>query len=582
MGMDRLKGRSLSDMMWLMIGGTLLLFGVVFVACALIITSNSRREYEIRETETTIHNMVDSIDAEVSNYKDISRLIMLNDGVMSYLRSDSVDIWSRNRAIDGIMAMLNVCDSMDSVFVFRNDGAYTSTGKGRYDIDLEKMAEDSWRHAINDHRGGAIVALNGNDAVFRHDGTDIVTIARAVYDIYSQKQTGILLMNLSENMLMRIAQAQTDSEVCILSPDGELLAGSSELAALYDPAGLADTITHSRERLGNQKRTVSVYAPKDYPFILMCAARGNTFMLPKNFILVLVALLLVFLISVLYSGWLVTRNLTRPILSLAGAIEQTKSSGWLKPIDVEMPPNELGVLSDSYNSMIEYLNDLFRRQIENEKAVQQAEVRVLYEQIKPHFLYNSLGTIGCMALEAGADDVHDALETLGSFYRNFLSKGEREIPLRRELSIIRDYLALQKLRYGDIFEDEYDIEERTLDYCIPKLILQPLVENCINHGIRLKGEPGVIRIRSRLEDGLLRLAVYDSGVGMDEAQIADVLSGNEVIRPGDHGFGLSGTIKRIRYYSDRADVVQIHSEPGEFTEIEFTVPLMKKEGSSNV
>ena len=98
-----------------------------------------------------------------------------------------------------------------------------------------------------------------------------------------------------------------------------------------------------------------------------------------------------------------------------------------------------------------------------------------------------------MALESGAANVHEALETLGSFYRNFLSKGGREIRLYREVNIVRDYLALQKLRYGDIIEDEYDIDDDVNDCIVPKLILQPLVENSIYHGIRLKGEKGQIK-----------------------------------------------------------------------------------------
>ena len=214
-------------------------------------------------------------------------------------------------------------------------------------------------------------------------------------------------------------------------------------------------------------------------------------------------------------------------------------------------------------------------------------MRVLHEQIKPHFLYNSLETISFMALDAGASDVHAALETLGSFYRNFLSKGDREIPLNREISIIKDYLALQKLRYGDIINDEYDIADNTLNIKIPKLILQPLVENSIYHGIRMTGEPGTIKITSYLEDDDIHIIVHDTGVGMSEETIAELLKWDTP--SGDasdgkiSGFGLKGTIERIRYYCDYKDVVRIRSEQGEYTEIELIIPTkLKEEERGNV
>jgi two-component system sensor histidine kinase YesM len=193
-------------------------------------------------------------------------------------------------------------------------------------------------------------------------------------------------------------------------------------------------------------------------------------------------------------------------------------------------------------------------------------------------LYNSLETIGFLAIDAGADKVHSALETLGSFYRNFLSKGDREIPLKREITIIKDYLSLQKLRYGDILNDEYEIAPDTEECLIPKLILQPLVENSIYHGIRMKGEQGTIKISSFLEDDDLHILVRDTGIGMTQEQIDKVLSKekNEGTEEFNESFGLWGTIERIRCYCDKDDVVRIRSEIGEYTEIEFILGLQPK------
>ncbi|MBQ6094772.1 MAG: histidine kinase, partial [Lachnospiraceae bacterium] len=168
-------------------------------------------------------------------------------------------------------------------------------------------------------------------------------------------------------------------------------------------------------------------------------------------------------------------------------------------------------------------------------------------------------------------------------YRNFLSKGDREIPLKREICIVQDYLRLQKLRYGDILKDEYDIAENTKECIIPKLILQPLVENSIYHGIRLKGEEGLIKITSRMEEDVLHIYVRDTGVGMPKEQIDKALLPRDRERSGElpESFGLWGTIERIRCFCDDDDVVRIRSEEGEYTEVEFIIPQRRMERTEN-
>ncbi|MBR5944107.1 MAG: histidine kinase, partial [Lachnospiraceae bacterium] len=132
--------------------------------------------------------------------------------------------------------------------------------------------------------------------------------------------------------------------------------------------------------------------------------------------------------------------------------------------------------------------------------------------------------------------------------------------------------SLQKLRYGDIIEEEFDIDPDTENVVVPKLILQPLVENSIYHGIRLKGEKGLIKISSRLEDGILHLTVRDTGVGMSEEQVEGFFSSNETdTEKVSDSFGLRGTIERIKIYCGSEDIVKIRSELGEYTEIEFLI-----------
>ncbi len=567
---------SLAVRLWSIIVTIFALLAATFIVAILMIMLNTRKENSIREAETLINGVNATITGNIENYKDISRLIMINEQVMEFMKADKVDPGLRNDAIYGVMDVLNVCNNIDSVFLFRNDGEYMSTGKGIYIIDHETMDLNLWKNDIYDMRGGAIIRMNGNYAVFRKNGDQIVTIARAVYDIYSQKRTGILLMNISTQMLNTAISGVENAYVCVVSERGEFLAGDENLAKCYDKSFRSNEIVH-KENGDGKYHMVSGVNPEGLPIVIMCRVTPVRSNVPFMLILALLLMIGVFAVSVLMLASFISKDINHPIFELSAAMEETKKSGWLKKIDVQMPDNEIGQLADSYNSMNEYLQEVLNKLIDKEKAVQRVEMRVLQEQIKPHFLYNSLETIGYMACESGADKVYSALETLGSFYRNFLSKGDREIPLKREIQIIKDYLAIQKLRYGENINDEYDIDENALDVMIPKLILQPLVENSIYHGIRLKGEPGVIRISAKRDNDRLIIKVHDTGMGMSEEQIKEILEGEDEDYDEEEkalsGFGLKGTIKRIRYYCKDKDAISISSEEGEYTEIALKMDI---------
>lgn len=557
------------------------IFGIAFLICTFIIAYRNRTDYSIRESDTVLNAMSTSTQANIQNYKDVSRLIMLSGQIRTFLNAEEVDSGLMFDTRMDVMNILISSDNVDSVYIFRNDGIYMSTGRGEYEVNNDLMRESAWQNRILTDRGGAAVFMNGNEAIHRQNGQPIITIGRAIYDIDSQKRVGILLVNISRDMLEKIVFDQNNSEICILTDRGEYLAGNEELSAMFSDDYLTTGFSHHQKEYKGSKRMISGCKLKSLPLVIMCATETKASAVLNQTLIILGVIFAVFVGVIFLCAFFISKNITSPVFELTKAMEQTKQTGFLAKIDVSMPDNELGRLSESYNSMIEHINEMFTKLIDQEKSVQKAEMRVLQEQIKPHFLYNSLESISYMALEAGNDQVHSALETLGSFYRNFLSKGDREIPLNREIKIIKDYLALQKLRYGDIINDEYEIDERTLECRIPKLILQPLVENSIYHGIRLKGEPGTIKLTTILDNNNLHIIVYDTGVGMTAEDIEKILgnvdNGTEgTMGTGLSGFGLKGTIERIRYYCNNRDVVSIRSEVGEYTEIELTIPDVNK------
>jgi two-component system sensor histidine kinase YesM len=229
--------------------------------------------------------------------------------------------------------------------------------------------------------------------------------------------------------------------------------------------------------------------------------------------------------------------------------------------------DEIGDLYNCYNAMGARINDLLETVVEKEKQRVHAEMIAVQEQMNPHFLYNTLDTIGCMAFQNSPEEVYDAIETLGVFYRKFLSKGSEAITVSDEVTIVQKYIKLLKLRNDAEFTDEYYIEPGLENVMVTKLILQPLVENSIQHGIIPKGEPGVIRISIYSENNRMHIKVYDSGVGMDEYQTAALLKDDN-----PKSFGFKSTVKRIRSFYQNNAFVSINSKVGEFCEIDINVP----------
>ncbi len=511
---------------------------------------------------------------------------MTEDRLVSFLRADmeSIDISMINDARYAVMNILNVTEGVDTVMIFREDMIMLSTNRFTYEFKYEQMQEEYWRKDIYDAKGAVVISLNSNGVALKAGNKPMVTLGRAIYDTETQDRTGLMLMNISAATFDKMLRELRYHNICIMGDDGSYLAGNKEIAPYFEDTFATRNIIHRDITIDNERMLLSGCRVSGLPIVILRTSSYGNESLPFTAINILLFILIIFILLTLFSGSFISRNITTPVFALSAAMEENRTSGELKKIDVDVPGSEFQMLEGDYNNMIDHVNELIERLMEKEKILQRAELRVLQEQIKPHFLYNSIETIGYMALDAGADKVHDALETMGSFYRNFLSKGDREIPLSREISIVKDYLSLQKLRYGDIIDDEYDIPEDAGSFIVPKLILQPLAENSIYHGIRMKGEKGLISIKAEVvqvegESSFakeLHIFVTDTGVGMDPAKIKKILSVDKKDRPkeADESFGLWGTVERIRMYTGIDDCVRIESEPGEYTKIEITIPDM--------
>lgn len=183
------------------------------------------------------------------------------------------------------------------------------------------------------------------------------------------------------------------------------------------------------------------------------------------------------------------------------------------------------------------------------------------EQIKPHFLYNTLDSISSLVMLDRNEEAFNSLSALGIFYRTSLSNGKDMITIHEEVETVKNYLFIQKIRHGDLFEVTYHIDPDTNQIKVPKLILQPLVENSIYHGLRPAGGNGDIIVRIYVLEDKIRLMVEDTGIGMNQEQLA-VLS-----KTTHHGMGIWATRERIRILYGDKSCFKIESERNKGTKV---------------
>lgn len=289
-------------------------------------------------------------------------------------------------------------------------------------------------------------------------------------------------------------------------------------------------------------------------------------------------LLIIILTGALTISRKIMEGITAPILRLCHAAEQA-GRGDFKTRAHEENLNEIAVLNASFNRMVEEIGKLVEDIRVEELNLRAAELRLLQEQINPHFLYNTLDNIIWLAESNETQQVVNMVSALSDFFRTTLSKGKDYISVKDEEAHINSYLQIQQFRYRDILTYEIDMDEEVYDCEILKLTLQPLVENALYHGIKGKRGLGHIRVSGCIREGLLEFKVQDNGIGMKEGRLREVrkmITGEMERTKEKGGFGLFNVNERIRLNYGQQYGLRIESVYGEGTCIWVTVPAVKK------
>ncbi|MBO5032514.1 MAG: histidine kinase [Lachnospiraceae bacterium] len=276
-----------------------------------------------------------------------------------------------------------------------------------------------------------------------------------------------------------------------------------------------------------------------------------------NITYVVLAMILLCIVLIFFISTLLSKIIVLPIEKLSSSMEQVEQGNY----EIEIFSNstdEIGQLICSFKKMVDTLNNLVNEVLLSKIRQQKYEIEILQSQINPHFLYNSLSLINSKAIIAGQNDISQMARLLSTFYRTMLNKGQQITTIASELENTKSYIAIQQMMHSQSFDVIYDIDNSILDYSIPNLLIQPLAENAIIHGLDHRELPGkaILSVSCYQENQDIFFKIMDNGCGMSEEECSQILTKSS------NGYGVKNVHQRIQLYYGADYGLTFHSTKG--------------------
>lgn len=426
-----------------------------------------------------------------------------------------------------------------------------------------------------------------------NDGEKTISLSRGIQSYIDGSFLGVILIDLNLNEITQIcesSQGDQDSFLCILNEEGELVyeqAKGKKRMNLESEEYLASVQKAMAEADENNFR-MEVGAVNYFVAKSTMANTGWTVLSIHPYASILSGLKVSSILMIFSVGFLLVLTLVELNHILTGIVKPIKklqshmakvSLDNMNEQQVSIQSNdEIGALAQNFNEMLERIKNLNEQMVLEQEEKRQYEFQALQAQINPHFLYNTLDSIIWMA-ETNDPNIVPMTEALAKLFRISLNKGNEEITVKKEIEHVRNYLFIQSMRYVDKFTYDIQVEEEVEKCRIIKLILQPVVENCIYHGIKKKRGGGHIRIHAYREGAFLKMTVSDDGCGMEPGMCEKILSDEvELENISGSGIGVKNVNERIKLRFGKDYGLKYESELGSGTTVTYTLPYCAGEG----
>ncbi|MFC9707839.1 sensor histidine kinase [Paenibacillus sp. NPDC056933] len=457
--------------------------------------------------------------------------------------------------------------------------------------------------------GDAVKAWTGVYPVQNYAGIqNVITLVRPIRSIHDYRPIGWLAISLDEKAISKdwaaLGLGRGEGRLELIGPTGEILSSmdKSRLGKSLDQIepgvqtliqqGGSGTTTYGS---GEDKRTLLYYPEQLTGWTLTGTVPYDQYKSENGYILILTAIA-VTMSAAISAGlvWFTVRRVTRPLRVLTRHLSRIDPDRPL-PLFRAESDDEIGRLGESYNLLGAHIESLKEEVIRGEARKKEADLRALQAQINPHFLYNTLSSIHWIALMSEEKKIADMVEGLSDFLRISLNQGKEYCPVGQEIAHIRHYVRVQSIRFPDKFAVHYIVDPALEQRMMLKLLLQPLVENAMIHGIQPKEGMGTITIMIRQDEERLNVLVLDDGAGMEADRLDQI---RHSLVPSDEqeqhhsnnlwtekepmqqvsqgGYGLRNVNERLLLHYGAEAQLEVDSRVGGGTRISFSIPILEE------
>ncbi|WP_113671408.1 cache domain-containing sensor histidine kinase [Vallitalea guaymasensis] len=553
---------------------------------------NNNIDYSKKVTSSLVVNL----DEYIYQLKYISNIIAYNQYVQKYLNKhdsyysiDSSD--SFQRTLEFLSNIITSRSDIDSILIFDNDklSVFKST---HLDLNTNYDYKNQlWYKNILE--SGVTPKISGphKQEYLHTPEINVFSVNRTIQRYDGLKKTGVIHISVNLSELKKFCESEIlykNGFIFIVNDNGEIIyQPDNNITNNKEFTSLEKDVTNILPKLTNNKINIftdTIYNEK-YQIVSKYMSNANWYIVAatpyksitedaehiKNIILSMGLLSLILALVITY---ILSTAITKPILNLRKCMVEATEGNLTIRSNIKSK-DEIGILSSSFNGMLSQIEKLMQQVISDQEQKRKLELKTLQAQINPHFLYNTLDSIIWMA-ESKNDNIVPMTESLSKLFRISLSKGNDIIPLSSEIEHVRNYLFIQSMRYTDKFDYSVSVKPEVLRYKTIKLILQPIVENSIYHGIKNKRGKGNISIHCCINDTKLLITITDDGIGMDSETCTKILSPSyKTDRRLSSGIGVHNVNERIKLYFGNQYGLRYESTISVGTTVYIDLPLIE-------
>ena len=582
---ERLLGRfkSIQSVIFAMV--SMLLLGAVVIATVISMsyTRTSVFENSSLYTQTIIRQMNQNIDSYIDYMENISYLVSSNEDVQTYLFGDHVGPEVRGRILNQFETILDSrSDILNLGIISENGRMFINDGREMTNPDLDIHSQEWYMNALNGSQSSYLSSSHVQH-IISGERPWVITLSRGIRDQSSgsTKKEAVFFIDLNYSAISGLCDQNivgNQGYAFILDAEGNIVYHPQQ-QQLYNELqteniGLimeseSDTILYGK---GSGEKLYTISRSEKTGWTVVDSVRVEELLRKSNEAQSIYILVAAGLVAVaLFFSKFIAKNITQPIQKLCESMEKVQEGDFSVSDVVVDSANEIGSLTTSFNVMTHRIQDLMEQNIREQQAKRKSELKALQSQINPHFLYNTLDSIIWMAEGKKNEEVVLMTASLARLLRQSISNEDEVVSIGQEIEYARGYLTIQKMRYKDKMEYQIDVDPSILNIPLIKLVLQPVIENAIYHGLKYKESKGFLLVRGFPKDGNAVLQVIDDGVGMDEETLEHIYEKHKV-NYRSNGVGIYNVQKRLQLYYGNEYGITYESEVGKGTTATITIP----------